>query len=59
VPASFPPDNPAEPLGKRRRRRKPDKANLTEINVLKEMAFMLKPARKPVRSVSALFKEAL
>jgi len=38
---------------------KPDKANLTEIKVLKEMAFMLKPARSPVRSVSALFKEAL
>jgi len=59
VPVSFLPDNSANRSGQQRRGQKPDKTNLTEIKVIKEMADMLMPARSPVRSVSASFKEAL
>jgi hypothetical protein len=49
-----------EIVGQRRRRRKPGKENLTGIKAVKEVLYMmLKLARSPVRSVSALFKEAL
>jgi len=56
---SFLPDNSGNRTGQQRRGQKPDKTNLTEIKVIKEMAYMLMPARSPVRSVSASFKEAL
>jgi hypothetical protein len=49
-----------EIAGQWRRHRKPGKANLTGIKAVKEVLYMmLKLARSPVRSVSALFKEAL